>query len=708
MTAPGAAVVERAGGRSGVSRWLGPAVVTAGVLVLTLAPLGFTDNTYIQTVLILTLLLVVSASGWNIISGFAGYVSLGQSAFIGVGAYTVGILSRHTEVSPFVLAPLGGVAAALLAAILGLVAMRARGHAFVIITIAFLFLMQTLALNLPSITGGSAGITLPLPTWSRDLGELPFYYAMLALAVLSVALAAWVRRSKLGAGLLAIREDEGKAAAIGIRTPAYKLIGFVVSAVLIGIAGGVDGYFLTFIDPRGMFDILISVQIVLAALLGGRGTIWGPVLGAFLLQPLSEVVNNYFGTRVGIRLLVFGGLLALVVMVMPNGIIPTVATALRRRRERGRAVPFIEQPVRLAKVPAGAAGAEAAPNGQAEAPAGAAGSAGAAEPSEAPAPSEGHEPAGTPRMPEPAATARPGEAPALGPVARVVEPGAGPAPERRALLQIQGLSKRFGGLTALDGCSFSVGEGTITGLIGPNGSGKTTVFNLVSGTVPRAGGEVHFDSRRIDQLRPWERSGLGIGRTFQITRLFKQLTVLENVVAPLSRFSLRQLASGGTSGAEAARARELLDLVGLGAFGGRVAGTLSFGQQKLVELAQVLMLEPKLILLDEPAGGVNPGLIEHLADLIRQLNREGISFLVVEHNMPLVLELCDPVVVLAGGRCIAQGPPKAIQRDPAVLGAYLGGDGGMPHGAGEPQGGAPVDREGSGGPQGGAPVGREL
>jgi branched-chain amino acid transport system permease protein len=262
------------------------------------------------------------------------------------------------------------------------------------------------------------------------------------------------------------------------------------------------------------------------------------------------------------------------------------------------------------------------------------------------------------------------------PAVRVSAPDREPVAERPPLLELQGLSKRFGGLTALDGCSFSVREGTITGLIGPNGSGKTTVFNLVSGTVPRAGGEVRFASRRIDQLRPWERPALGIGRTFQITRLFKQLTVLENVVAPLSHFSLRHLASGGTSGEEAARARELLDLVGLGPFGDLTAGTLSFGQQKLVELAQVLMLEPKLVLLDEPAGGVNPRLIEHLANLIRQLNRDGISFLVVEHNMPLVLELCDPVVVLAGGRCIAQGPPKAIQRDPEVLGAYLGGDGG--------------------------------
>ncbi|HZD73390.1 MAG TPA: branched-chain amino acid ABC transporter ATP-binding protein/permease [Actinomycetota bacterium] len=653
MIRAGAAATELAGGRQRVPGWLRPAAITLGVLVLAVAPLGFVDNLYIQTVAILIFLLVVSCSGWNIISGFAGYVSLGQSAFIGVGAYTVGILSTHWEVSPFLLAPLGGVAAAVLAAILGLVAMRARGHAFVIITIAFLFLMQTLALNLRGITRGSNGITLPLPQWNPDLGNLPFYYAMLTLAVLSVALAAWVRRSKLGAGLLAIREDEGKAAAIGIRTPAYKLIGFVVSAVLIGIAGGIDGYFLTFIDPRGMFDILISVQIVLAVLLGGRGTIWGPVLGAFLLQPLSEAVNNYFGTQLGIRLLVFGGLLALVVMIMPSGIIPTVRTGLRHWRERGSTVPFIEQPVPVATVPA---------------------------------------------EPVPEVAPAPGGAP--GPAVRISEADRGPAAEGPPLLELQGLSKRFGGLTALDACTFSVREGTITGLIGPNGSGKTTVFNLISGTVPSAGGEVRFASQRIDQLRPWVRPALGIGRTFQITRLFKQLTVLENVVAPLSHFSLRHLASGGTSGAEAARARELLDLVGLGPFGDRTAGTLSFGQQKLVELAQVLMLEPKLILLDEPAGGVNPSLIEHLANLIRQLNRDGISFLVVEHNMPLVLELCDPVVVLAAGRCIAQGPPKAIQRDPEVLGAYLGGDGGPT----APAPGAPVGgRTGPGNPEEASP-----
>ncbi|MFD0478911.1 ABC transporter ATP-binding protein [Nonomuraea thailandensis] len=217
-------------------------------------------------------------------------------------------------------------------------------------------------------------------------------------------------------------------------------------------------------------------------------------------------------------------------------------------------------------------------------------------------------------------------------------------------------------------------QGTITALIGPNGSGKTTLFNLITGGLPADSGEIRLDGRRIDGLRPWRRCHLGLGRSYQVTRLFPDLTVQENVVAPLADSRWRTMLSGAVRGHEAERARDLLGLVGLGRFAAQPAGALSYGQQKLVELAQVLMLEPRLILLDEPAGGVNPSLLGRITEVIRELNAAGVTFLVVEHNIPLVLDLCDPVAVLAGGRVIAEGPPERVREDPAVLEAYLGAD----------------------------------
>ena len=248
-----------------------------------------------------------------------------------------------------------------------------------------------------------------------------------------------------------------------------------------------------------------------------------------------------------------------------------------------------------------------------------------------------------------------------------------PEPTGRVLLEVKGLEKRFGGLRAVDGASFSVPEGSITALIGPNGSGKTTVFNLIGGTMHPNAGEVWFDGERLEG-KPWTRAYAGLGRTFQITRLFREMTVLENVVAPLRGFKLSQLNADGVSGAEAERAEELLDFVGMKRFAGARASALSFGQGKLVELAQILMLDPKLILLDEPAGGINPTLIERMGEMIRELNARGTTFLIVEHNMPFVLGLCDPVLVLARGQTIAAGRPDEIQRNPKVLDAYLGDD----------------------------------
>ncbi|HSC91461.1 MAG TPA: branched-chain amino acid ABC transporter ATP-binding protein/permease [Gaiellaceae bacterium] len=567
-----------------------------------------TNDLYYQNMIILSTLLAIMASGWNIISGYTGYVSLGHSAFLGIGAYTTALLSVRVfeGASPFWFVPVSAVVAGIFAAVVGAVLMRTRGHSFVILTIAFLFVMQLTALNWSDLTNGNHGITLPLPRWDIAYQNWPFYYSLLGVLALSVGLSWWIRRTKFGMGLIAIREDESKAASVGINTSVYKVLAFIASAVFIGAAGGIYAYYLTFIDPRGMFRIVVSVQIVLAALLGGRGTIWGPVVGAFIFEPLNEITNNYELLAGPRRLVLYGALLAGIVLLLPRGIVPSLAELRTRRLER-RTAAMVGQRLERPLV----RGAERAP-----------------------------------------------AAPVTGP----------------PLLEVRGIVKRFGGVAALDGCSLAVREGTITGLIGPNGSGKTTLFNVIDGTMPRETGEVWFDGRRIDDLSPWGRAHAGLGRTFQITRLFREMTVLENVVAPLRSFSWRQLGADAVSGPEAERAEELLEFVGMGRFASMRAGSLSFGQQKLVELAQILMLDPKLIMLDEPAGGINPTLIEHMAEMIRELNRQGTTFLIVEHNMPLVLGLCDPIHVLARGACICSGTAREVQQDPLVLDAYLGDD----------------------------------
>jgi ABC-type branched-subunit amino acid transport system ATPase component/ABC-type branched-subunit amino acid transport system permease subunit len=582
---------------------LGRGVAALVLLALILFPVVDPDTTYEQTVLLLTFLLAIQSISWNIISGFAGYVSLGHSVFLGIGAYTAGILSGRWGVNPLVLAPLSGVVAVVVALLVGSVVLRTKGPAFVIITIALLLLFQVLTINTPALTKGSDGITLDLPFWSADIQNIPFYYLFLGLMVATFGGSVWIRRTKFGTGLVAIREDEDKAAAIGIPTTLYKNLAYAASAFFVGVAGAVYAYFLTFLNPLGAFNILTSVMVVLAALVGGRGTLWGPVVGAFIVSFASEAATHYGGES-QTRLVMFGLALVVIVLFLPDGLVPALRRLLARKQP---AVQYTDHAGALERRPIEVR---------------------------------------TRQAPEKA------------------EPG--------ALLELRGVHKAFGGLRAVNGVSLAVPEGSITALIGPNGSGKTTLFNLITGTAGTHSGEIWFAGHRIDGMRPWSRAHLGLGRTFQVTRLFKSMTVLENVVAPLREFAPTVLASGAVAGHEADRARDLLSFVGLGQFTAQRAGALSYGQQKLVELAQVLMLEPRMILLDEPAGGINPGLVDRMAGIIRAANRQGITFLVVEHNIPMVLDLCDPVFVLARGEVLAAGPPEEIRSDPAVLDAYLG------------------------------------
>lgn len=243
------------------------------------------------------------------------------------------------------------------------------------------------------------------------------------------------------------------------------------------------------------------------------------------------------------------------------------------------------------------------------------------------------------------------------------------------LLETKGISRAFGGLKALSDCSLSVERGTITGLIGPNGSGKTTLFNVITGYVRADAGSVSFDGRDITNARPNVVFALGIGRTFQLTRIFSRISVIENMLVATQRDEswLRGLTRSKSSKIELEAAMEWLEFVGLSKLSNLPAGSLSYGQRKLLELAYVLVADPDVILLDEPAGGVNLTLINEIGEKIRTLNKSGKTFLIVEHNMEFVMNLCDTVTVMHQGSALVTGRPDEVRRNPLVLDAYLGG-----------------------------------
>lgn len=241
-----------------------------------------------------------------------------------------------------------------------------------------------------------------------------------------------------------------------------------------------------------------------------------------------------------------------------------------------------------------------------------------------------------------------------------------------ALLEIQQLSKSFGGIHAVNDCSFVVQEGSITALIGPNGAGKTTAFNLITGLLKPDSGTVVFDGQEITTLQPHRITRSGISRTFQISRDLGEMTVLENLVVQAPTRGLRDLFYSSILHDEEERAMDLLEFVGIAHLVDLKAKNLSYGQKKLMEFAAALMTEPKLIMLDEPAGGINPALLDRIVERIQLVNEQGVTFLIVEHNMDVVMHLCDPVIVMAYGTVLAEGPPEEIQNDRRVLEAYLG------------------------------------
>jgi branched-chain amino acid transport system ATP-binding protein len=240
------------------------------------------------------------------------------------------------------------------------------------------------------------------------------------------------------------------------------------------------------------------------------------------------------------------------------------------------------------------------------------------------------------------------------------------------MLEARGLNKSFGGIKAVSDCTFDIEEGTITSLIGPNGAGKTTMFNLINNVLRPDSGSVRFEGAEITHKMPHKLTQLGIGRTFQVTRALDDMTVLENMIVGSTAQNLRGMFGSRMLDHEIERALSLLEFVGIEKYAYSRAELLSYGQRKLLEFSAVLMSNPRLVMLDEPAGGVNPALMERMVDRIRQLNGTGLTFFIVEHNMDLVMDLSDSVIVMAHGEVLLHGSPEEVQSDGRVLDAYLG------------------------------------
>lgn len=535
------------------------------------------------------------AIAWNILGGFAGYWSFGHAAFLGVGAFTGALLQEHWQAglppqATFVICLLaGGGAAGLLALILGYPLLRLRGTYFAIAMLGVSLVLGELAANLDILEGAFGIVILPVSGAMRP--ELFFYYVFLAIAALSLAVSWRIRRSKLGYGLIAIREDEDTARMLGVPAEPYKIAAFVVSAVLTGLLGAAFAFSLGYITSPSVFRPDLSLDAIVYVLLGGMGTLLGPVVGAVAMTLLTQVA---LGGLLQIHTLVTGLVIILLVFVMPNGIVGLIP---RRRR-----APLAE--------------GDTAP-----------------------------------------------------PVA--------PAEGAPADLRVSNLTMRFRGLVAIDDVSIGFAPGRISTIIGPNGAGKSTIFNMISGYLRPSAGEIRLDGARIDGMPTHRLAQKGIARAFQIARPFHGLDVFENALVG---------ALFGRDGPRDAVAvtEDALRVAGLAGLAGERASSLPVGNLRKLELARVLAARPRLVLADEPCAGLNPTESQEMVAILEELRRRGATVLLVEHDMPIVMQVSSHIHVIAAGRLIAEGPPAAIARDQRVIDAYLGRslDAGTPERAG--------------------------
>lgn len=556
------------------------------------------------------------ALGIVLLTGVGGMTSFGQAAFIGIGAYLTAYLTTAQAFNPWLTLLISIAGAAAAAWILAVATLGLSGHFLSVSTIAWGLAMYFLFGNIDAL-GRYDGIhEIPAPSilgWTLA-GDRAFYVLIWAATLAALFGAHRLLRSRSGRALRALRAGGSMGQAFGIDMAHYRVVVFVIAAMLAGLSGWLYAHWTRGVNPTP-FGINAGIEYMLMAVVGGSGSLLGALLGSGAvtilrdqLQTWSPALTGATGNFEGI---LFGVLLVVILQRAPDGLWPILERLWSGARPRSKtAAAGVDKPRQEGKCP---------------------------------------------------------------------EASASGARSSAALLEVDGIRKSFGGVVALKDLSLSVGAGEIVGLIGPNGAGKSTCFNVISGALALDAGSVSLAGKRIDGSSAQQIVGSGLARTFQHVELVPTMSVLDNVAIGTH---LR-----GRSGVAAAllgldrkeeslllsRARENAHRVGLGDFIDHPAGGLPLGLQRLIEVARALCAEPKLLLLDEPAAGLRHAEKARLARLLREIADQGISVLLVEHDMDFVMDLAEKIVVMDFGSRIAQGRPEEILSSPVVLEAYLGG-----------------------------------
>lgn len=575
---------------------LGPPLqILALLVVLGLgAGLVLTLNGYWVFVLAQVALLALVGVGLNMLLGLTGQVSFGHAGFYAIGAYTVAILTTKAGFSYWLAWPIAAMVGGTCGALLAVPALRVKGPYLAMITIAFGFIVENGIIEASALTGGQNGIMgLAAPSLG-GLAQGERAVALLAIAAVGLGLAAyaWLARGSWGAAMRAVRDAETAAESVGLNPLVIKTVAFAVSAVCAAAAGALFAPLSGFVTPH-TFGFLQSILFVLVVMLGGAGSVAGPLVGALLVGLLPELLSGLEE----FRLLFFGVLLLVVLWVAPGGVVG----GLQRLRARWQAAPA-------------------------------------------------HAP-------------------------HVLTVGSLALPARARMgLKAEGLSMQFGGVRAVSALSFEARAGSVTSLIGPNGAGKSTALNMLGGFYLPTAGAFALGDEALAGRSAMQIARRGVARTYQTSQLFGSLSVLDNVVLAMQRGRLGLLlgAARRHASAQTARAAELLAFCGFDGDPAALAADLPHVDQRLVEIARALATDPEALLLDEPAAGLSREDKKRLGALLRRIAGAGITVLLVEHDMPLVMGISDQVVVLDAGVRLAVGTPAEVQANPAVQQAYLG------------------------------------